>query len=63
MVGAIAATFTAPLGLIGCKERSSELTHMSRWIIPLIIFVLLTSVMAMVGMLLGIPTLLENFRH
>ncbi|WP_392343836.1 DUF3360 family protein [Pseudoalteromonas prydzensis] len=51
------------LGLIGCKERSSELTHMSRWIIPLIMFVLLTSVMAMVGMLPGIPALLENFRH
>ncbi|MGS0497235.1 hypothetical protein CWB85_14580 [Pseudoalteromonas sp. S1727] len=51
------------LGLIGCKERSSELTHMSRWIIPLIMFVLLTSVMAMVGMLPGIPALLPNFRH
>ncbi|MEH6395745.1 DUF3360 family protein [Pseudoalteromonas sp.] len=51
------------LGLIGCKDRSSELTHMSRWIIPLIMFVLLTSVMAMVGMLPGIPALLENFRH
>lgn len=51
------------LGLIGCKERSSELTHMSRWIIPLLMFMLLTSVMAMVGMLPGIPALLENFRH
>lgn len=51
------------LGLIGCKKRSSELTHMNRWIIPLVMFVLLTSVMAMVGMLPGIPALLVNFRH
>ena len=51
------------LGLIGYKERSSELTHMNRWIIPLIMFVLLTGVMAMVGMLPGIPALLSNFRH
>jgi len=51
------------LGLIGCKERSSELTPMSRWIIPLVMFVILTSVMAMVGMLPGIPALMADFRH
>ncbi|QHJ10011.1 hypothetical protein FX988_00220 [Paraglaciecola mesophila] len=51
------------LGLIGCKARSAELTRMSRWIIPLAMFVILTSVMAMVGMLPGIPALLESFRH
>ncbi|MFT6897956.1 MAG: flagellar biosynthesis protein FliQ [Paraglaciecola sp.] len=51
------------LGLIGCKKRSAELTHMSRWIIPLVMFVILTSVMAMVGMLPGIPALLSNFRQ
>jgi hypothetical protein len=51
------------LGLIGCKARSAELTRMSRWIIPLAMFVILTSVMAMVGMLPGIPALLTSFRQ
>lgn len=51
------------LGLIGCKERSSELTPMSRWIIPLVMFVILTGVMAIVGMLPGIPALMADFRH
>ena len=51
------------LGLVGCKERSSELSHMSRWIIPLVMFVVLTSVMAAVGMLPGIPALITSFRH
>lgn len=51
------------LGLIGCKDRSAELTHMSRWIIPLVMFVILTTVMAMVGMLPGIPALLSEFRR
>nr|WP_136250082.1 DUF3360 family protein [Ningiella ruwaisensis] len=51
------------LGLIGCKERSSELTRMSRWIIPGIMFLTLTSVMAIVGLLPGIPALLEGFRQ
>lgn len=51
------------LGLIGCKKRSLELTQMNRWIIPLVMFTLLTSVMAMVGMLPGIPALMADFRH
>ncbi|MGO2012844.1 MAG: DUF3360 family protein [Pseudoalteromonas sp.] len=51
------------LGLIGCKERSAELTPTSRWIVPLIMFVLLTGVMAIVGMLPGIPALMPSFRH
>jgi len=51
------------LGLIGCKERSSELTNMSRWIIPGVMFVVLTSVMAAVGMLPGIPALIDSFRQ
>ena len=51
------------LGLVGCKERSSELSHMSRWIIPLVMFVVLTGVMAAVGMLPGIPALITSFRH
>ena len=51
------------LGLIGCKERSSELSKMNRWIIPGIMFVVLTTVMAAVGMLPGIPALISSFRH
>lgn len=50
------------LGLIGCKERSSELSKMNRWIIPGVMFVLLTTVMAAVGMLPGIPALVPSFR-
>uniref|UniRef100_UPI00331F866F DUF3360 family protein n=1 Tax=Pseudoalteromonas sp. Q18-MNA-CIBAN-0097 TaxID=3140440 RepID=UPI00331F866F len=51
------------LGLIGSKERSASLTKMSRWIIPVVTFVVLTGVMAIVGMLPGIPALLPSFRH
>jgi hypothetical protein len=51
------------LGLVGCKERSAELTNMSRWIIPGIIFVQLTPVIASVGVLPGIPALISSFRH
>ena len=51
------------LGLIGSKERSAELTKMSRWIIPGVVFVMLTGVMAIVGMLPGIPALVASFRH
>ena len=51
------------LGLIGSKERSANLSKMSRWIIPGVMFVLLTGVMAVVGMLPGIPALVASFRH
>ena len=51
------------LGLIGCKERSAKLSQMNRWIIPSIMFVVLTTVMAAVGMLPGIPALISGFRH
>ena len=51
------------LGLVGCKERSAELTKMTRWVIPGVMFVLLTTVMASVGMLPGIPALISSFRH
>ncbi|WP_019672165.1 DUF3360 family protein [Psychrobacter lutiphocae] len=51
------------MGLIGSKERSAGLSRMSRWIIPAFMFVLLTAVMAMVGMLPGIPALMSSFRH
>lgn len=50
------------LGLIGSKERSSELSKMNRWIIPGLMFVFLTTVMAAVGMLPGIPALVPSFR-
>ncbi|MEI4551984.1 DUF3360 family protein [Pseudoalteromonas spongiae] len=50
------------LGLIGCKERSKELTSMNRWIIPLIMFVVLTGVMALVGLLPGLPAIMPSFR-
>ncbi|MBU2979785.1 DUF3360 family protein [Alteromonas sp. C1M14] len=50
------------LGLIGCKDRSAELSRASRWIIPGIMFFVLTAVMALVGLLPGIPAILENFR-
>ncbi|WP_394203064.1 DUF3360 family protein [Shewanella waksmanii] len=48
------------LGLIGCKDRSAKLTKMNRWIVPSIMFVILTSVMAMVGLLPGIPALISG---
>ncbi|WP_227677415.1 DUF3360 family protein [Psychrobacter ciconiae] len=51
------------LGLIGSKERSAALSKMSRWVIPGVMFVVLTAVMAMVGMLPGIPALMAEFRH
>ena len=50
------------LSLVGCKERSAELTKMSRWIIPSIMFIVLTGVMALVGLLPGIPALIPTFR-
>jgi flagellar biosynthesis protein FliQ len=50
------------LGLIGCKERSKELSSMNRWIIPLIMFVVLTGVMALVGLLPGLPAIMPSFR-
>ncbi|GGF79004.1 membrane protein [Alteromonas lipolytica] len=50
------------LGLIGCKERSAELTSMSRWIVPGIMFAVLTTVMALVGLLPGLPAILSSFR-
>ena len=50
------------LGLVGCKERSSELSKMSRWVLPGIMFVVLTSVMALVGLLPGLPAIISSFR-
>lgn len=50
------------LGLIGDQERGSTLAHLDRWIIPLLTFIVLGVVMASVGMLPGIPALVESFR-
>ena len=50
------------LGLIGCKERSKELSSMNRWVIPLVMFLVLTGVMALVGLLPGIPAIMSGFR-
>ena len=49
------------LGLIGCKDRSAELSSMSRWIVPGIMFGVLTTVMALVGLLPGLPAILPGF--
>ncbi|MCL1045403.1 DUF3360 domain-containing protein [Shewanella electrodiphila] len=50
------------LGLIGCKDRSAKLTRMNRWIAPSIMFVILTGVMALVGLLPGIPAILSDLK-
>ncbi|PMH80016.1 hypothetical protein BCU63_37285 [Vibrio splendidus] len=50
------------LGLVGCKERSSELSKMSRWVLPGTMFIVLSGVMALVGLLPGIPAIIPSFR-
>ncbi|MEG4316252.1 MULTISPECIES: DUF3360 family protein [unclassified Pseudomonas] len=50
------------LGLIGDKERGQSLSHMHRWVIPTIVFILLCAVMLGVGMFPGIPAMFESFR-
>ncbi|MFT0213401.1 DUF3360 family protein [Pseudomonas sp. F1_0610] len=50
------------LGIIGDKERGQKLSRTDRWIIPSIMFILLTLIMACIGMLPGIPALIESFR-
>ncbi len=51
------------LGLIGDRERGKDLAHIDRWIIPALTFIVLVGVMAAVGMLPGIPALVESFRQ
>lgn len=46
------------LGLIGDKERGQSMGHFHRWIIPTLVFVLLTGILAGIGQLPGIPALM-----
>ena len=50
------------IGIIGDKERGQKMTRTDRWIIPSIVFIVLCTVMAAIGMFPGIPALLESFR-
>ncbi|PSU66933.1 hypothetical protein C9J22_20460 [Photobacterium phosphoreum] len=50
------------LGLVGCKERSSKLSKMSSWVLPGTMFIALSGVMALVGLLPGIPAIIPSFR-
>lgn len=50
------------IGIIGDKERGQKMTRTDRWIIPSIVFIVLCTVMAGIGMFPGIPALLESFR-
>ena len=50
------------LGIIGCKERGKGLGHLGRWIVPGIVFIVLCTVMAAIGMFPGIPAFLPSFR-
>lgn len=50
------------VGLIGDKKRAQELGFAGRVVIPVAGFIILFSVMLAVGMLPGIPALLEQFR-
>lgn len=51
------------MGLIGDKKRCSELSRTDRWIIPAITFTVLVSIMALIGMLPGVPAIMESFRE
>lgn len=50
------------LGIIGCKERGKTLGHIGRWIVPGIVFAVLCTVMAAIGMFPGVPAFLASFR-
>ena len=50
------------IGIIGDKERGQKMTHTDRWVIPSIVFIVLCTVMAGIGMFPGIPALMESFR-
>ena len=50
------------IGIIGDKERGQNMTRTDRWVIPSIVFIVLCTVMAGIGMFPGIPALMESFR-
>ena len=50
------------IGIIGDKERRTYLSRTDRWIIPAIVFAVLSAVMAAIGMFPGIPPLLDSFK-
>lgn len=50
------------LGLIGDKERGRDMARLDRWVIPGITFVVLLSIMTLVGMLPGIPPMIDSFK-
>ncbi len=50
------------LGLVGCKDRAGELGKAGRWLIPGITFLVLCTVMALIGMFPGVPAIMETFR-
>src|SRR5690606_27371545 len=49
------------LCLIGDRERGLGMSHLQRWIIPSVMFVVLCGVMAAIGMFPGVPALMESF--
>jgi len=49
------------LGLVGCKERAGELGKTGRWLIPGITFIILCTVMALIGMFPGVPAIIDTF--
>jgi len=50
------------IGIIGDKERGQKMSRTDRWIIPSMVFIVLCTVMAGIGMFPGIPALLDSFR-
>lgn len=50
------------LGLVGCKERAEELGKRGRWLVPGITFIVLCTVMALIGMFPGVPAIMASFR-
>lgn len=54
--------FLDNLGVIGDRERSQQMSHRERWIIPSVVLLTLCVVMAAVGMFPGVPAMMETFR-
>jgi hypothetical protein len=50
------------LGIVGCKERALDLGKAGSWLIPGITFIVLCTVMALIGMFPGVPAIMSSFR-